>query len=93
MLTVRVTSVHYAGPEWGNFTTQAACEDVCTSRIETKTGLHEECFDLILDGRECAAALSCEDFKQYENWAFAEPSVYPPPCLAEQQALIPADCY
>jgi hypothetical protein len=86
-------SVHYAGPEWGNFSTQAECEEACTSHVEFKTELHSNCFDLILDDRECAAALSCEEFRDYENWAFVEPSAYPPPCLEEQQALDPADCY
>ncbi len=80
-------SVHFAGPEWGNFSTQAECQDACTANVENATALNDECFDIILDARECAATLSCEDFKDYEAWSFAEPSPFPVPCLEEQQAV------
>jgi hypothetical protein len=86
-------SVHYAGPGWGNFSTQAECEEACTSDVEFKVEFYEGCFDLILDDRECAAALSCDEFRDYENWAFGEPSAYPFPCVEEQEALEQTNCY
>ena len=89
-------SVHYASSEWGpEFTTQTECEDACLDRYEMRMKQYPGvCFEPYLADRECAAELSCEDFKQYENSAFNQPvSVWPPPCYEEQMALESADCY
>ncbi len=78
-------SMHFAGPEWGDFSTQTECEDVCTANIEIRAEKSDECFDIILDVRECAAALTCEEFKKYEVWAFSDPIAFPVSCIEEQQ--------
>jgi hypothetical protein len=71
-------------PRW-EISTQAECADACIFDVEHRSAEAAACFDIILDVRECAAALTCEEFKQYENWSFNEPSDFPPPCLEEQQ--------
>ena len=76
-------SVHFAGPEWGEFTTQAECESMCTGHVEfTQEGI-PACFDLILEVRECAAVLTCDEFRNYENWAFLESHTQPVRCIEE----------
>jgi hypothetical protein len=69
---------------WG-FSTQAECEDGCIINVEHRADEYAECFDIVLDVRECAAALTCEEFKQYENWSFGDPTDFPVSCLEEQQ--------
>ena len=87
-------SVHYAGPEWGNFTTQAECEQTCvlhiTSTVERVDG---SCLDRLVNHRECGASLTCEEFESYENYAFNEPLDQFPPCKAEHDELTKTACY
>jgi hypothetical protein len=81
-------SVHYAGPDYGDFTTQAECEIFCASNIEEVAARRPECFDIIVDDRECAGGLSCEDFKHYENWGFGEMSKFPFECHEETRTIL-----
>jgi hypothetical protein len=73
-----------------SFSTQAECEHACVVDAEHKAAEFAVCLDIVLDVRECAAALACEDFKQYENWAFGEPN-FSPSCVEEHQAAM-SDC-
>jgi|GEM_PF-2335417 len=84
-------SVHFAGPEWGEFTTQAECESICTGHVRSKQEALPACFDLILDVRECAAVLTCDEFRNYENWAFLEGYVNPVRCIEKQEAAKSCD--
>jgi hypothetical protein len=79
-------SEHFAGPEWGDFSTNSECEDVCKQEIEQLTEKNPACFHIMLDLRSCAAALTCEEFKNYENWSFVKPWSPPIECVEEDQA-------
>lgn len=79
-------SEHFAGPTWGDFSTKSECEDVCRQDVEYLTEKNPACFDIVLDLRECAAALTCEEFKNYENWSFVKPWSPPLKCMEEEVA-------
>ncbi len=77
-------SVHYAGPDWGDeFTTQVECESMCSRHVESSEEMLPGCFDVILGVRECAAVLTCDEFRNYENWAFLESHTQPVRCIEE----------
>lgn len=81
-------STYYA--EQQQFDDLESCEASCrlyAEMVQEQNG--ESCYDIVLDDRECASALTCEEFVAYEEFSFAEPpSITPPPCGDEVQALI-----
>jgi hypothetical protein len=81
-------STYYA--EQQQFNDRETCEASCQSYADM---VHEQygdtCVDVVLDDRECAADLTCEEFVAYEEYSFSEPpSITPPPCAEEVLALI-----
>lgn len=85
-------SSYYA--ESHDFDDQTSCEESCTLYAERVLDeLGSSCLDVILDDRECAAALTCEEFVSYEEYSFGEPpSLLPVPCDEEVAAHL-TECY
>ena len=70
-------------------TTQMECEESCQDFVKVKGENYGPCFDLILDARECAAALACDEFQNFEDYAFAQPYEFPVACEGEWNAMFP----
>lgn len=85
-------SMYYS--EQQGFDDRASCEESCTIYAEQVLDeLGSSCLDVILDDRECAAQLTCEEFVSYEEYSFDEPpSVLPVPCGDEVAAHL-TECY
>lgn len=71
-----------------------SCESSCISYAQSvRDELGESCFEIVLDDRECASELTCEEFTAYEEYASDEPpSILPPPCQEEVAAQLDG-CY
>lgn len=77
-----------------SFSDIESCESSCLDYAESiRDELGESCFEIVLDDRECAAELTCEEFTAYEQYSFDEaPSILPPPCQEEVAAQLDG-CY
>ncbi len=51
------------------------------------------CYEPIVEARECEAALTCDEFRDMENWAFRKPGPYPQPCNPQETVLFDSGCY
>jgi hypothetical protein len=82
-------STHFK-EQW-EFSNQPECVAECKWHVEYAYKDNEACFDLVLDERECAAELSCEDFQTYEDFAFE--GLQGPNLACTEERVAGANCY
>lgn len=90
---VAVPCSEYYAPQQ-NFDDIASCEEACVLYVDrVRDERPASCLEVILEDRECSAALTCEEFVAYEELSFSEPpSVVPVPCAEEVSAKLDG-CY